>query len=188
MRELSKKNYALIAISFTVILFLTIVIFLLLFKPYPLKYTENIVSAAQKYGVKPDIIASVIYAESGFDSNVQSSKGAIGLMQILPSTAEWLAVLMKVDYQREMLFDPEYNINMGTYYLSYLFRKFNDFQTVLASYNAGEGNVKLWLLSSKYSSDGATIITTPYKQTNHYIDKTFDAYNYYKEVFVEEPN
>lgn len=164
------------------LLFILATFFIVFIKPYPLKYVDEIKSSSQTYNIEKGIIASVIYAESGFYPNSKSNQGAIGLMQILPSTAEFLANLMKIEYSKEMLYEPSYNINMGTFYLKYLLEKFNNLTSALASYNAGEGNVKLWLLSTKYSEDGKEILTTPFPETNHYISKVLTANKYYSKA------
>ena len=151
----------------------------MLHKPYPLYYKDEIVFASEKYGVSSALIASVIFAESSFRADAKSSQGAMGLMQILPSTAEWLCAKKGESFSLELLTNPLYNIELGTYYLSYLFDRFGDKNTVLASYNAGEGNVMLWLLNENYSKDGEKITNTPFKETNGYIKKVGKAEKYY---------
>ena len=163
-----------------VIALLTLIILMLyFFKPYPMKFEEEIKYASQKYDVSPSLVASVIFAESSYLPDTKSNRGAVGLMQILPSTAEWLCKKTGQNYSQELLTNPLYNIELGTYYLSYLFNKFNDVATVLASYNAGEGNVKLWLLNSLYSADGEKLSSTPFAETNAYIKKVQVAQEYY---------
>lgn len=181
----SKKGYIILAMLFIVVLIIGIAILFYFFKPYSLNYENEILYSSEKYDIDPALIASVINAESGFDTNCKSNAGALGLMQIMPTTAVWLASSMNIGYNKIQLYDPAYNIQMGTFYLSYLFNKFEELTTVLASYNAGEGNVQLWLLNSKYSTDGKAIETTPFTQTNSYIEKVYKALDYYKNKFVE---
>lgn len=168
---LSKKN--LIYVGFGVIAFfvISVLLLLVLFNPYPLKYKSEIISASEKYNVPASLIASIIYAESCFDKNAKSESGAVGLMQILPSTAEWVCSQINLPFSNSTLYQPQENIEIGTFYVKYLLNKFQDVNTSLASYNAGEGNVMLWLMNPKYSDDKVHIKTTPFKQTNAYVDK-----------------
>ena len=95
-------------------------------------YTNNI---------KPEIIASVINTESSFNENAVSFKGAIGLMQLLPSTAKWLCEKQNIEYSSSYLTNPNFNINVGTCYLKYLIDKFENINTAIVAYNAGEGRI-----------------------------------------------
>jgi soluble lytic murein transglycosylase len=95
-----------------------------------------------RYGVPPETILAVIRIESGFDVNATSEAGALGLMQVLPSTAEEVARELRMDYPgEEALRDPATNIAIGTYYLTKLLGRFNDLSTALAAYNEGPGRV-----------------------------------------------
>ena len=136
---------------------------------YPIKYRNEIIIAAKTYSVDPALIAAVINAESSFESNKVSSKNAVGLMQLLPSTAASLTD-NEVD-----LFDPKTNIMLGTKYLAYLIKKFNDVETALFAYNAGEGNVARWLAENNKTK----LSSCPFKETNAYvakIKKTLEIY------------
>jgi soluble lytic murein transglycosylase len=86
---------------------------------------------------------------------------------------------MGILYDENMLFNSLYNLELGTYYISYLKKKFDNLNAVLAAYNAGEGNVSEWLENSQYSSNGKDLITTPFKQTNSYLQKVNNAMEYY---------
>lgn len=162
---------------------------------YPLKYREEILKAAEEFEIDPVLIASVINAESGFDNFAISNKGAVGLMQIKPSTAEWIVkrmtqdntvtqsvatdetnlkdMLYNPDTNTGELFHPQTNIRIGTYYLKYLIKKFNNLETVLCAYNAGEGTVNGWLANKIYSQNGENLDKIPYKETNDYLNKVF---------------
>ncbi len=126
-----------------VVLCLTIVaVFTALF---PTKYANYVEKYSKIYGVDKNLVYAVIRCESGFDHNAKSKKGAVGLMQLMPSTASWCAKNLGVDFTEEMLCDPEFNIKIGVYYLSYLSARFDTVDKVVMAYNAGEGNVKNWL-------------------------------------------
>ncbi len=93
---------------------------------------------SKKYGVSSDMIFAVIQAESSFDPLAVSNKGAVGLMQILPSTARGLAHELNIRWTDDsILRDPLTNIEMGTYYLGTLISRFNDVEVALAAYNHG---------------------------------------------------
>lgn len=137
---------------------------------YPLAYRENIISIANEYNLPPVLIASVINAESGFDTQAVSSVGAVGLMQLMPETAEFIANKEGITFDKSRLFEPEYNITLGTAYIKYLVDTFSDTDTALCAYNAGPTRVKEWLLNPEFS-DGERLTSTPYPATNYYLSK-----------------
>jgi soluble lytic murein transglycosylase-like protein len=105
---------------------------------------HHIVAAAQQHDVDHELIKAIIATESGFDASVVSPKGAIGLMQLMPPTAERFGVASQGSKTvGDRLNDPSVNIQAGTRYLRYLLNLFpGDIELVLAAYNAGEGAVK----------------------------------------------
>lgn len=134
------------------------------------QYDYYIYNATQVYNVDKNIIKGIISAESNFNSKAVSNKGAIGLMQIMPSTAIFISSLIGKNMETN-LFDAKTNIFYGTTYFAYLLDKFNNLDCALAAYNAGEGNVKEWLNNKKYSQDGVHLKTTPFEETNKYLKK-----------------
>jgi soluble lytic murein transglycosylase len=154
-------------------------------RQYPLKYEDLIIKYAEKYSVDPFLVASVIFVESRYIPDAVSPKDAKGLMQILPSTGEWAARLIKLDdYEENHLFSPEVNIQMGCWYLSFLTSQFPDSrELVLASYNGGIGNVRKWLENKEYSKDGRKLDYIPYRETRNYVVKVENAYEIYREVY-----
>ncbi|MBQ2713610.1 MAG: lytic transglycosylase domain-containing protein [Clostridia bacterium] len=178
------KKTAILLFMILVLGFLSVlgVIFL---NPYPLKFKEEISLASQKFGVSPSLVASMINAESGFKETAKSSKGAVGLMQLMPSTAKWLCEKQGQEFFEENLFDAKNNINLGTYYMHYLLEKFESVETAICAYNAGEGNVMLWLVNDKYAPNHKTIISTPYPETNAYLGKVMKGISVYQKKFKE---
>ena len=179
-----KKNVGIITIIVVAVVILVIYLFLCLGAYlYPLKHIEIIEKYSTQYSVDKSLIASVINVESGFDENAVSPKGAKGLMQITDKTAIWLCEKLGEEYEEDKMFDADFNIKLGTFYLSYLLEKFENLDTALASYNAGEGTVKAWLVSSEYSNDGITINNIPYKETQNYVEKVHMNMTRYEKKF-----
>ena len=113
---------------------------------YPLHYDEYIRVHAKEHHLDPALMAAVIYQESKFRPSVESSSGALGLMQLTPSTARGIAIRTGGDaFETSALYNAEINIRYGAWYLDNLFAKYHDERLVLAAYNAGQGNVDRWL-------------------------------------------
>jgi len=103
---------------------------------------QTILEASKRYDMEPELIIAVIETESAFRKDAVSHKGALGLMQILPSTGFALAQELNVDFQVDKLLnDPLLNILMGTYYLKKLLQQFGDLNLALTAYNMGPGNL-----------------------------------------------
>ena len=147
---------------------------------YPVKYKEEIIQIAEDYDVDASLIASVANVESGYKQDAFSSKGAVGIMQLMPSTAQWLAEKIGAQYSEELLLNGEYNLRLGGYYLSFLIKTFEDENTAICAYNAGQGNVQNWLQNKEYSNDGKTLQKIPFSETEKYLKKVLKNQYYYK--------
>jgi len=102
----------------------------------------SIHAASVRYNLPPEMILAVIRIESAFDINALSNKGAVGLMQILPSTAQEIARDLRMEWSGEQLLrNPQANIEMGAYYLTKMISQFNDLSVALAAYNSGPGRI-----------------------------------------------
>jgi len=140
---------------------------------------------SEEHDLDPFFVKGVIQAESSFRSDAVSPVGASGLMQIMPTTAAWLAERMGISYEEASLFDPAYNIRMGTYYLRHLLDLFGHPDTALAAYNAGQTRVRYWLEQEQYSHDGETLHTIPYAETREYILRVNRYMERYRELYGE---
>lgn len=156
-----------------------------LFYPYPAPYREYIEEFSEKYQVDPLFIAAVIQTESSFNSKAVSSKGACGLMQLMPSTAEWAAGKIDFDlYNQEDLFEPRVNIEIGTWYLSSLQQQFgNNKAVVLAAYNGGRTETARWLEQNIWDGRESTLEQIPYSETRLFIQRALTAYRRYHEIY-----
>ncbi|MFW2491361.1 lytic transglycosylase domain-containing protein [Clostridium chromiireducens] len=156
-------------------------------KFFPYKYREYVDKYSIQYNLDPLLVLAVIKTESKFDDDAHSHKNAVGLMQITVDTGEWAAKEMGYStFSKEDLYDEEYNIKMGCWYLKRLSDTFNDLDLAIAAYNAGPTNVQSWLDNEKYSSDGRSIDYIPFGETKKYVDKVNTYYNIYEYLYNEE--
>jgi soluble lytic murein transglycosylase len=145
---------------------------------YPLRYEEIVRGHAQHYDLEPALLAAVIYQESKFKADAKSSSGAIGLMQLLPTTAEGIAVHTGgTAFRVDDLYDPEINIRYGAWYLHHLMQKYGDEETALAAYNAGQDNVDRW------RRDGVGI---QFAETRAYVKRVEDLKRIYRDAYGSE--
>jgi soluble lytic murein transglycosylase len=102
---------------------------------------------SRRYDFDPELIVALISTESSFYNWSSSPKGAIGLMQIIPTTGRELAEINNIVWQgeKEFLFDPFLNIKLGIHYLSMLHLRFKDIELALSAYNYGPGNIRRWI-------------------------------------------
>lgn len=113
---------------------------------YPLDYEPIIIAEAERNNLSPALVAAVIYTESGFTPDSRSGQGAVGLMQVLPSTARFVAQHeQRPSPPPDRLDDPRVNIAYGSRYLRYLIDRHGTVALALAAYNGGESNVARWL-------------------------------------------
>lgn len=167
-----------IIILFSGICFFVALIFIVFnFIIFPTKYKNLVVGYSKEYELDCALVYAIIKTESNFDKKATSSAGAMGLMQIMPTTGEWLAKEVGLDnFVTSELYDPEINIRLGCCYLNYLSKKFNDFKAVICAYNAGEGVVKNWI------DENGKLVESKinYKETRNYLKKVVGYYNIYK--------
>lgn len=153
-------------------------------KAYPIEYYEYISANAKKYNVEKELILSVIKSESNFRQDAQSNAGAIGLMQIMPDTFDWLQTHNLIEYKDVgHLKDPKTNIEYGTYLLSILQKRYATINEVICAYNAGIGTVDRWLKDKKYSTDGKTLKSIPYPDTSAYVKNVLKSRTMYKNLY-----
>ena len=151
---------------------------------YPLKYETIVRAHADNYGLQPSLLAAVIYSESKFDPEARSQAGAIGLMQLLPETAQGIADHTGGGrFTVADLYDPEINIRYGAWYLSRMQRKYRDhpqaLDLALAAYNAGQGNVDAWVAATP----AGAVVRIPFRETRDYIARVRHLQALYRRAY-----
>lgn len=183
-----KKRLIIFFISLIIIIILLYIFGIpdiILKKIYPTTYSEYVYKYSEENEIDPLLTFAIIKAESNFNPNVTSSSGAIGLMQLMPSTAEEVGEKVGTDVvAKEILFNAEENIKIGTSYYKHLLDKYNNsYLVALAAYNAGFGNVDKWIEQGIIKKDGSDIENIPYKETNNYVRKIVRDYEIYKKLY-----
>ena len=174
-----------ILISISMLLFLTAVllIFVIHRNIRSNKYNSLIIKYAKHYSIDPNLIKAVIWRESGFDYEIEGSKGEIGLMQIIPSASvnDWAVYNKRSVPPNGLLFSPDLNIDIGTWYLvkcrSHWLKYKESTALALAEYNAGYTNVKKW---APKNIDGNVIKRINFASTKDYVIDILDQYEEYK--------
>ena len=157
----------------------------MLTRVYKLEYTEYVKKYANEYNVDEYLIYAIIKAESNFEPNSESHRGAKGLMQLMYSTAEDISKRIGIELNEDNILEPDININLGTKYISMLIQKYNNINLALAAYNAGSGNVDGWIEKGTLKSDGSDIENVPFTETNNYVRKILRDYEIYKNIYEE---
>lgn len=152
---------------------------------YPIKYEEYVNQSSNVYGVEPELVYAIIRTESKFDATAVSSAGAIGLMQIIPSTFEWMNSKKNILSEEKDLFSPEQNIDCGVHLISFLLSKYQNFDTAVCAYNAGIGTVDKWLADPKISQDGTSLNDIPYPETKTYLQRIKKSYRVYHDLYFK---
>lgn len=151
---------------------------------FPKAY-ENLV---EKYAVKDKAPKAMVYAvmreESTFRAEVKSSAGAIGLMQLMPKTAEYVGKRIKLKVKTENLSQPDLNIRLGTAYIKRLMRQYrgNMFYT-LAAYNGGGTNVKRWRKKVKPNDMDYFVEAITFIETQNYVKRVLRSYFIYESLY-----
>lgn len=151
---------------------------------YPAYFEDMIREYAIKYEIDHLLVLAMIREESRFNAWNESYAGARGLMQIIFSTGEWIAQKLNLeDFNDEMLFSPEVNINLGCWYIGYLKERFsNDSILIISGYNAGPGITAKWLERYDRSDLDNFVENIPYSETREHIKKVMKSYQMYRRL------
>ena len=147
--------------------------------PYVKLFTDNIKIHSKNYNLDANLLLALIREESLFDPHAVSRVGAKGLMQLMDYTGEKIKRDLNLD-SNSNFFDPELNIQIGTYYLASLIKEFdNNIFLALAAYNGGPKNVKKWLIRFDNLEDDEFVESIPFKETHGYVKRVLRSYFYY---------
>jgi peptidoglycan lytic transglycosylase len=150
---------------------------------FPLPFESSIRQWSAHAGVDPMLTAGLIRQESAFEPEARSGANAMGLMQLLPKTARLVAQHAKVRYARAELFDPDYNIHLGTIYFSGLKKSFGNVESALAAYNAGEDRVAQWNAGQSYREIAEFVDSIPFTETRDYVEIVTRNAEIYRKIY-----
>jgi soluble lytic murein transglycosylase len=148
---------------------------------YPLAYREEITEAAKLYGLDQYLFFALIRRESAFDNKVVSYAGAVGLTQLMPSTAVDLA--RRIGLREMDLTDPRQNALLGAFFMKDLIRRFKSIPRALAAYNAGPNRVKSWGYTIGNLPDDLYIEAIPILETRKFVKIVCTAALYYSYLY-----
>ncbi|NOY39496.1 MAG: transglycosylase SLT domain-containing protein [Nitrospirae bacterium] len=156
---------------------------------YPAVYSDIVDKISADYNIDPLVIYSVMREESRFNRKAISRSGALGLMQLMPFTAQRMA--KSLGYETGLLSDneimsPDLNITLGSYYLGQLISEFGSVPMAVAAYNAGESAVRRWLEANQYNEVDVFIEDIPYKETRLYVKKVLRSYFMYLDIYGQK--
>jgi len=142
---------------------------------WPIDFQDAIRHEAEMRGLPPDLVAAVAYAESRLRADAVSPRGAIGMMQIMPATAMWIAESLDEPVpSSEDLANAKLSLRYGTWYLAHLLDRFGDTESALAAYNAGPTAVDTWRASG----------SDPFPETEAFVKRTLAARAIYRFYFA----
>lgn len=155
---------------------------------YPFPYRDKVEENAARYRVDRFLAISVMKVESNFVEDATSKSGAVGLMQIMPETADWIATCLDEDPPSiKKLHNSDTNIKYGIWYLAELEDEFfgNDV-LALAAYNAGRGNVHHWMESNGWRKNFSDVDAIPFNETRNYVKKVLYCREKYVKLYGTE--
>jgi soluble lytic murein transglycosylase len=151
---------------------------------YPFPFRRVIETQSQQRRLNPLLVTALIRQESRFEPTIRSGAGAVGLMQMLPSTGASVAKQIKL--KQYTLSNPDDNVKLGTWFLDQTHQAYNNNSLLaLASYNAGSGNLAKWLQGKKATDPDEFVEAIPFDETKDYVKQVFG--NYWNYLRLYEP-
>ncbi|NJO41422.1 MAG: transglycosylase SLT domain-containing protein [Cyanobacteria bacterium CRU_2_1] len=152
---------------------------------YPFPFSQSIEQWAQQRQLNPMLVMALIRQESRFEPEIRSVAGAVGLMQVMPDTADWVASQIKL--KQYNLENPNDNINLGTWYLDFTHREYSNHSLLaVASYNAGPGSVADWIARFGTRDPDVFVEQIPFGETKGYVESVFENYWNYLRLYNPE--
>lgn len=155
---------------------------------YPLEYEQTILLHAERNDLDPALVAAMIHTESGFVPDSRSSEGAVGLMQVLPTTARFVAEQPeRPSPPPQRLKDPQVNIAYGARYMRYLVDELGSVPRALAAYNAGETNLRRWVADGERRGRPLRLPDDiPFRETRAYVERVRELTPIYRRAYADE--
>jgi soluble lytic murein transglycosylase len=151
---------------------------------YPQGMRNDVEQIAKDSRVNPSLVAAVIREESHYDPEAISSVGAVGLMQLMPTTAHWMAKRINLDsFTKDQLRSPSVNIRLGAHYLAFLLDRFGGEPTsAVAAYNAGPESVARWKAVVSNEDQDEFIERIPFQETRSFVKRVMRSYYEYERL------
>ena len=159
---------------------------------YPFPYRATVENYSARWKVDKFLTIAVMKVESNFQETANSQSGAVGLMQIMPETAAWIAYQLgeepeKIADDMNHLCKPETNIRYGTWYLAELEEEFSGNDVLaLAAYNAGRGNVREWMEKNHWDEKFSDVDKIPYAETRDYVKRVLHCREKYAKLYSSQ--
>jgi soluble lytic murein transglycosylase len=152
---------------------------------YPLAWEQSLRSRSTKHGLDPYLVAALIRQESEFNPSARSRSGALGLMQVMPKTGEWLfGRLGMPNYSKAKLTQPDISLRLGTFHLKNVIDRFKgNLEFALAGYNAGEHRVDTWRPLGNFDEPGEFVETIPFSETRGYVQAVIRNQEMYRRLY-----
>lgn len=151
---------------------------------YPRTYLSCVETYAERFEVPENLLLAVIRTESDFDSAAESSAGAVGLMQLMPETFEWLTRDVLHEYLEDgMRYDPETSIRYGACLLARYYLRYGSWDLALTAYNAGNANLDKWLADPEFSDGEGGLRKIPFRETRKYVSRVRKAWEVYDDLY-----
>jgi soluble lytic murein transglycosylase len=152
---------------------------------FPVAYWDLINERAMAEGLDPFVVVALIAQESTFAPDSRSAANAVGLMQLLPTTAQRAAHAIGAPFAPTILTTPEGNIRLGTAHLRGLVKQFGEMHLALAAYNAGERRLRTWRETRQHLSREEFIDDIPFPETRSYVKAILGASENYRRLYGE---
>jgi soluble lytic murein transglycosylase len=152
---------------------------------FPLPYRKSLEEYCREQMLDPYLMAALIRQESEFNPKAVSSANARGLAQVMPATGRQLSKKLKIQrFRTAMLFTPDMNLKMGTFYLRQLSDELQGkWEAALASYNAGKSHVTTWMASANYREPAEFVESIPFNETRAYVQSVLRNAEVYRRLY-----